>query len=137
MSLVLDASATLPWCFRDAEDEGSRALFARVRPEGAAVPALWFYEVANAVLVGAKRKRLLPEDAVRFLDALRLLPLSVDAGLLEGRILTVFDVAHQQNVSVYDAAYLELARNRKAALATRDEHVRRVARRLGIRLFDG
>ena len=52
MALVLDASMTMAWCFIDEATPLTWAILDRVRVGGAAVPAIWAFEVANVVLVG-------------------------------------------------------------------------------------
>jgi len=47
------------------------------------------------------------------------------------------DLATKHGLSVYDAAYLELAQRRKLALACKDEKLRQAARRSGVRLWLG
>jgi predicted nucleic acid-binding protein len=91
-------------------------------------PVLWAFEVANALAVLARRKRIQPEQAVRALRALdRLTPTLDDEGprLAFGRIASL---AADYELSVYDAAYLELALRRRLPLASRDEALNKAAK---------
>jgi len=44
-------------------------------------------------------------------------------------------LAREQGLSVYDAAYLDLALRRGLPLATQDQVLREAARRMGVELF--
>lgn len=49
MSVVIDSSVSLSWCFADEASPASDALFERVRDDGAVVPMLWHLEIANVL----------------------------------------------------------------------------------------
>jgi len=49
MNLVLDASIALAWCYEDETTEAVQRSFDIVRTNGAWVPVLWLWEVANRV----------------------------------------------------------------------------------------
>jgi predicted nucleic acid-binding protein len=58
-AFVMDASVTLSWCFSDEATETTNALLTRLKTgEEAIVPAHWPVEVANALLIAARRKRI-------------------------------------------------------------------------------
>ncbi len=58
--LVLDASIYLTMLLGEMEEAKRLALHARLRDSGAYVPALWWYEVTNALLAGVKHGRWTP-----------------------------------------------------------------------------
>src|SRR5438034_602572 len=77
-ALVLDGSVALAWCFADEADPYADAI-ARIFPRlQAFVPTLWHLEIANALLMGERRKRSLPSDTAQWLTFLRSLPIIVD-----------------------------------------------------------
>ena len=97
------------------------------------VPALWMLEVANALLILVRRKRIAVEHWARVRRALgRLTPVVDDEGprFALGKIS---DLAEEHALSVYDAVYLELALRRGLPLATRDARLNQAARRCGVR----
>lgn len=99
------------------------------------VPTLWSLEVANALLVLLRRKRILAPERDRALAALARLPLLVDEEgprLALGRISAL---AGEQGLSVYDAAYLELAMRRKLPLASRDQALCQAAQNCRVKLL--
>lgn len=61
---VVDASMTLSWCFADEVTPYSRAVLAALETTYAVVPALWPFEVANALAIAERRKRIIQEGQV-------------------------------------------------------------------------
>ena len=99
------------------------------------VPALWLLEVANALLVLLRRKKIRAPERDRALAALARLPLLVDE---EGARLAfgpISALAAEHGLSVYDAAYLELAVRRKLPLASRDQALCQAARNCRVKLL--
>ncbi len=127
MSLVLDASATLAWVYGDETSAGIRAVFDRLSGEGAWVPSLWRLEVANVLEMGVRRGR---HDRA-FRDAtmadLALLPVQVDGETDRQAWGATLRLAERHGLTVYDAAYLELALRRGLPLATLDGELRAAA----------
>src|SRR3712207_4958505 len=129
MSLVLDASLTMAWCFDDEATPVTEAVFDRVRDAGAVVPAIWPVEVTNTILVGERRGRLTEAQSTRFVQVLQGLPITLDQGAITNAWDRVLMVAREQGLSAYDASYLELAMRRGLPLATLDARLTDVARR--------
>jgi predicted nucleic acid-binding protein len=134
VSLVLDASQTLGWYFEDERTQAGDAALDRVTEEGAVVPALWRYEVANGLQTAVRRKRIDAAYRDASLAELRLLPIMIDrAG--DGLVWTAtLGLADRFGLTVYDAAYLELAHRRGLPLATADRALRAAARALRVDL---
>jgi predicted nucleic acid-binding protein len=134
VSLVLDASLTLGWYFEDERTAAGDAVLDRVAEAGAVVPPLWRYEVANGLQMAVRRKRI---DA-RYRDAsltdLRSLPIAVDRAGDDLLWTATLALADRFRLTVYDAAYLELARRRHLPLATADRALRAGARALRLEL---
>lgn len=120
MSLVLDSSALLSWCFKDEHSSETDALRTRVAQRGASVPPLIFLEVANALLVAQRRGRISAPDRMLVLQAIKLLPLIVDTPHHLLPLQTSSTLAEKHNLTVYDATYLELSIRLQVPLATRD-----------------
>ena len=63
-SLVLDASVAVGWILQEeATAIRAEAVIRRVVQEGATAPGLWPFEVANALLISARRGRIALENA--------------------------------------------------------------------------
>jgi predicted nucleic acid-binding protein len=127
-AFVVDASATLPWCFADEATGATNALLARLRlGDEAMVPAHWPLEVANALLIAVRRQRISRQDAHQFLQDLGFLPIRIDS-TTESQVRTgVFPLAEQYSLTAYDGAYLELAIRAGLPLATLDDDLRKAA----------
>ena len=98
-------------------------------------PALWPLEVANALLVLVRRRKLEDEERQIALGWLQGLPVRIDqdGGTLAFSRLS--ELAEAYDLSVYDAAYLELAQRRKLPLACKDGPLRKAAKRAGVTLW--
>jgi len=135
MSLTLDSSATLAWVYSDEVTDAIRDVFARVNERGAWVPAHWRLEVANILEMGIRRGR---HDAA-FRDAtladLALLPIRLDPETDRQAWGGTVRLAERHALTLYDAAYLELAQRRGLPLATLDKELRRAARAEGVMLL--
>jgi predicted nucleic acid-binding protein len=104
---------------------------------GAIVPALWRWEVQNALVVAARRGRITPDAIVTALTYFRALPIEVDpigAALTFGAEI---ETAQRFSLSAYDAAYLDLALRRGVLVATADGNLGRAAEHLKIRWSAG
>jgi predicted nucleic acid-binding protein len=134
---VLDCSVTLAWCFDDEatpETDSIRDTLADVR---AVVPSLWYIEVANATLVGERRKRLDEARSSRFLSLLGRLPILVDDETVTRAWGDTMHLARAHNLSAYDATYLELALRRSLPLACLDGKLKVAAQAAGVPLYTG
>lgn len=135
MSLVLDSSVTLAWVYSAETTEAISTVFARVIESGAWVPTLWRLEIANVLEMGVRRGRT---DA-GFRDAafadLALLPITVDQETDRQAWGSTARLAARHRLTLYDAAYLELARRRSLPLATLDTELRAAAAAEGIVLL--
>lgn len=133
--VVLDSSVTLAWIYPEETTEPVRQVFDLVIDAGAWVPALWSLEVANVLELGVRRGRT---DA-RFRDAtladLAQLPIRVDDETVRQAWGATLHLAEQHRLTLYDAAYLELARRRGLPLATLDDSLRAAATVERIRLL--
>ena len=134
MSVVIDASTTLAWYFDDERRPSSDRLLDRVANEGAAVPAIWRYEVANGLQMAVRRERIDALYRDTALAELRLLPITIDRPGGDMIWTAVLGLADRCRLTVYDAAYLELAHRLGLPLATGDRALREAARALTVEL---
>ena len=99
------------------------------------VPTLWPFEVANSLLVLLRRKKVLAEERDRALSALARLPFAVDDEGTRLAFERISELAAKHGLSVYDAAYLELALRRKLPLASRDNALCHAAKDCRVKLL--
>jgi predicted nucleic acid-binding protein len=135
VSLVVDSSATLAWVYSEETTEAISEVLARLTDRGAWVPALWRLEVANVLQMNVRRGR---HDAA-FRDAaltdLAMLPISIDPETDQQAWGATVRLAARHRLTVYDAAYLELAQRRGLPLATLDKELRDAAIAEGVILL--
>jgi predicted nucleic acid-binding protein len=102
---------------------------------GAVVPSLWRLETANGLQVAIRRKRI--DVAFRDLALTHLahLPITIDPETDAQAWTTTLQLADRFQLTLYDAAYLELAQRRALPLATLDSALRPAAAALRLTLL--
>jgi predicted nucleic acid-binding protein len=79
---IVDASASLAWCFDDEATGWADGLLLRLRNgDRIIVPAHWPSEISNGLLMEVRRKRIKPEQPAMFWDELARLPIASEAAL--------------------------------------------------------
>jgi len=131
-AFVLDGSVTLAWFFKDEASPYADAVAARFPGVQAFVPEIWPLEVANAILMGERRKRSTEAQAAKWLGYLGSLPITVDDETNVRAWTDVLSVARAHQLSSYDAAYLELALRRGLGLASLDTNLKAAAKAAGV-----
>jgi predicted nucleic acid-binding protein len=132
---VPDASLTLAWYFEDETTDWSEAQLARLQSgDTAVVPQHWQLEVANTIVLAIRRGRTTKDTSTAFFRSLLALPIRVDSATREATFRDVFAYAEKYRLTIYDAAYLELAIREGIALATLDNDLRTAARAAGVSL---
>jgi predicted nucleic acid-binding protein len=132
--LVLDASIAMGWMVdAPAPRLALRALHLIQSGTIGVVPDLWYYEVSNALVMAERRGRASAQvvsshvsDIERLAAFLELSPTTPSA---------LVTAARQSGLTVYDAAYFELALRRNLPLATLDDKMRAAAQKAGIELL--
>ena len=131
MAFVLDASITACWAFQDEDHPDARLAFHQMRSEEAVVPCLWWFEVRNILVVNERRRRIAEPATAAFLLNLSKLRIRIDRAPDESAVLRL---ARTHRLSVYDAAYLELAQREGLPLATLDADLKKAAAGEGVAL---
>lgn len=132
VTVVIDASAAACWCFSDEASPQSDALFAEVASKGAVVPGLWHLEIGNILRQAERRKRISEEVSQRQLALLARLPIRIDDETARHAWLTTIGLARNHTLTVYDAAYLDLALRQSFPLASKDDALLRAAETCGV-----
>ena len=132
---VIDASVALAWCFDDEATEATRTLLDRFEDERAEVPSLWHLELANALAMGERKGRITPARASEFIALIDALPIVIDERTPNFALSSVLELSRRQQLSAYDASYLELAMRRGIPLATKDDDLARAANHMGVTLL--
>jgi predicted nucleic acid-binding protein len=135
-AFVADASVAIAWV-HPAQATSETAAMLEALEAGAIleVPALWPLEVANALTVLVRRRKLGEDDRQVGLGWFRTLPIRLDHEMGSLAFSKLSELASTYRLSVYDATYLELAERRALALACKDGPLRKAARQRGVQLW--
>ena len=137
MSLVLDASLTLSWYFEDERTPAIDAVLDEVVASSAVVPPPWRMEVANGLQMAIRRKRIDRDFRDRAIRHLSLLPIMVDPESDTHVWTATLGLSDRFGLTIYDAAYLELAQRRNLPLASIDKALSTAGERLGLPMLAG
>jgi len=132
LSFVVDASIALSWYLPGETSAVSEAAFARLRDADAIAPILWWLEIRNTLVISERRQRITPAQIIQILTRLGELPVRLDAAPDSE---TVLALARAHGLTVYDAAYLELALRLAIPLATLDRALAAAAPSAGVELL--
>ncbi len=117
-SYVVDSSVIVKWLSNYNERRVAQAdqLLRDVQESRVTLsaPQLAIYEVSNALLKG---KQLPPAEVSRLLHILYLIPIDWVTET-EEQIMAGYRIGHRYNMTVYDAAFVALAKAREAKLVT-------------------
>ena len=133
--IVIDASVALAWCFPDEASEYADGVLVALEGRTAMVPAIWPVEVANALLVGERRKRIRQPEVRRFVELLKGLSILEDGQPFADTVSNILPLAREHDLSAYDAAYLDVAVRHGAPLATLDAALQKACRAAGVKIF--
>lgn len=131
-TFVLDCSLTVAWFFEDETNRYAQAVEDSLPTAAAVVPTLWPLEVANALLMGERRKRATEAKVTIFLNLLAALPITLDDETASRVWQHSLHLARSHRLSVYDATYLELALRHGLPLATLDDELAAAATAAGV-----
>ena len=132
MPFVVDASVSVCWFMPDERHAIADAALRRIRLDPAVTSVLWWYELRNVLIVAEQRGRLDGAKTARVLRLLGGLAVATDADV-EEEALT--QLARRYRLTVYDAAYLELALRKRYPLATLDVALSIAAQAEGVPLI--
>lgn len=134
-TLVADASVTASWFFKDQESRLGAAVLDALRDGCMVVPQLWLLETANVVALALRRRAASEAGAAAYLELLHALPKRIAAHTPAAIFGETIALSVRRRLTVYDAAYLELAAREGLPLATADRDLARAAAAEGVRLF--
>lgn len=136
MTLVVDASVALDWCFDSERSAYGETALDHVLANGALVPFIWPAEVANGLLRGHRRGRVAAAAMMQAIAMISRLSIDVVQGDDSGGIARLVHTGSEFGLTGYDASYLLLAMDRGLSLATNDTALVTAAERAGVRIFD-
>jgi predicted nucleic acid-binding protein len=135
-SFVADASIAISWAVESQSSaDAARILEHMVEGTTMLVPPIWLYETANTLLILHRRGKTSKAEYRAGRELLEGLRILTDDESLQAVNMQVTDPAVATGLTVYDAAYLELAIRRQLPLASRDADLNRAAKRHGLHLL--
>jgi predicted nucleic acid-binding protein len=135
-ALVIDGSTALGFLLKDEQDTGALVALAEIeRGVPTFIPAHCRIETANGLLIAERRKRVTQSEVAEALDLLGALPMATDTETAAKAGGETIALARQYGLTIYDAAYLELAMRRGASLATNDMELAKAAQAAGVVLL--
>lgn len=136
-AFVFDSSIALFWCFENEATGATRQLPEHLRAEPAAVPNLWYVEIADVLALAERRQRITAAETAQFIALLEELEIDVDEATWTRAFTRILDLAREERLTAYDAAYLELAMRLGVPLASKDGDLCDAAERLGVSVLRG
>jgi len=133
-NFVVDNSVVMSWCFKDEINNYADKVLDRLTGATAVVPSIWLLEVVNVLLAAERQKRLSESDSIRFLTLLSQLPIVIEHERPE-TMQELLALGRTNNLSSYDASYLNLAMKKGLPLATLDNKLIEAAGRVNVSLL--
>jgi predicted nucleic acid-binding protein len=130
--LVVDASILAAWFLDERSGPRVETTFDTVTRVETRAPSLLYYEIRNALLMSERRNRITEAMSAAFLRDLALLPIRLEPAANGASLMAL---ARKRKLTVYDAAYLELAKREGLPLATVDRGLEKAALAEGVALF--
>jgi predicted nucleic acid-binding protein len=137
VSLVIDASITMAWCFEDETTLAAEEVLDQVVESNAIVPSIWRFEVGNALQMAIRRKRITEIFRDDALAKLLAIPITVDPETDAHVWTSALRLSERFGLTLYDSAYVELAQRHSLPLATLDKEMRSAAHALNVELLGG
>lgn len=126
--IVIDCSYALAMVMPDQQRPAGMGQVAQTRM---LVPSIWPYEVANAFRSAVRRGRIGAQEMLAIvarIEALQIEP----SGTFDATVRQRYIAALSHDLTAYDAAYIDLATQRRCALATLDARLAQAARNVGL-----
>jgi predicted nucleic acid-binding protein len=131
---VADSSVGIAWVVLEQSTKATAELLQRIESDAQFyVPTLWMFEVANALLVLLRRRRIDPKQYAQARQHLAQLCPIVDDETSRLALGPTSELAQKYSLSAYDATYLELSLRKGLPLASRDAALNRAAQASGIK----
>ena len=129
MPLVVDSSVAACWAMPDEFSQAADRALDLLSGDTMLVPSVFWYEIRNVLLVNERRQRIPASHGRAALQKIDEIPRIEDLSPVSDDVLSL---ARRHGLTVYDAAYLELALRRAASLATLDTKLSSAAASEGV-----
>ena len=135
-SFVIDCSTTMSLFLPDEKEVNyTNIIFKQLKNNNCIVPSIWSYETTNVLLSCKKRNRLDDKQINNIANLINKLPIVIDNNNFGFIVKNVLNIAVDNELSIYDASYIELAKRLNCSLATLDKKLARIANKLNIHVI--
>ena len=135
-SFVIDCSTTMSLFLPDEREVNyTDIIFKQLKDNSCVVPSIWSYETTNVLLSCKKRNRLDDRQINDIANLINKLPIVIDNNNFAFIVKNVLDIAIDNELSIYDASYIELAKRLNCPLATLDKKLANIANKLSIHVI--
>ncbi len=125
---VVDACMMGPLIIPDEAGELYDGLLPILSSGKTIVPGHWRLEVVNLGRMAVRKRRLSSDQLAQVMEVMAGFHLNIDAETNGQAWTRTLDLSSQHDLTVYDAAYLELAMRLDLRLVTRDGRLAKAAR---------
>jgi predicted nucleic acid-binding protein len=132
--IVLDAALVIDWLTERQPPVSPETHEALIR-EPLVVPSHWPMEIGNALRADLEAATVSVQDIDRICEQLEILEVQVQRPHALGETGALAGFAARHKLSTYDAAYVQLALENRATLATLNRDMRAAASALNIPLL--
>jgi predicted nucleic acid-binding protein len=135
-AIVVDASAALAWLLKSQATGAASAFLAEADDWTFCAPAIFPWEVHNALLSVERRGLMSRAEHDQALAVLAAFSIEIDEPLFSAGVRAQMEFARSAGLSLFDSAYLSLGLARNCGLASRDGNLLRIAERAGLPCHD-
>lgn len=134
--IVVDNSVLLPLFLADeADDYAQLVIRQHLTGESLVAPSLCLLEFGNGILKAVRQKRLSEAEATFAHRKFAMLPIDFRELADTSTLPLIHALAQRRSLTFYDAAYLALALNEGAKLASLDDALIKAAKAEGVELI--
>lgn len=134
--LVVDCSLVIAWLLGEPSARAAEKILSGQGNAELLAPAIWPFEVANALLVSERRGRIGDDDAALAAERVPGLCVRVNGSTDDTSIRELVWTRRLHALTANDAAYLDLAFRSQCPLSTFDDQLAAAARQAGVAIID-
>jgi predicted nucleic acid-binding protein len=133
---VLDCSFCAALFLPDESSDMVRKNFLNIKEDDKVfVPLLWWYEISNVLIMAVRRNRLQYSDVLDINNLLSSYNFITDTNFGNGYTEILLGHSNNLKLTVYDAAYLELAIRKQGIIATLDNDLKNACIKMGLQIL--
>lgn len=137
MKFVIDCSFSCALFLPDESSAFVSKFFESLtKKESIMVPSLWWYEIANVLVMAIRRDRISHAQVTEIIELFDEFEITTKEISSLSSVKNIYEIAQIYRLSAYDAAYLNLAIIEKATLATLDENLLKAAKKIGAEVYE-